>query len=98
MELELEDQFRILVSGYFGIQEMDEYGLKIYILEDIEDYIKNFLANNPISNFDYKMEAEQILNKLSTKRKLQDAMLVLNKIDGPLDLKLMIKEKLRNLS
>mgnify|MGYP004458491991 CR=1 FL=1 len=98
MKVDLEDQFKILVSGYFGIQEMDEYDLKVYVLKDIENYIIEFLENNPIDNFNYRNEAANILDTLSIKRKLQDAMLVLNKIDGPLDLKLLIKTKLRSLN
>lgn len=98
MKVDLEDQFKILVSGYFGIQEMDEYDLKVYVLKNIENYIIEFIENNPIDNFNYRNEAANILDTLSIKRKLQDAMLVLNKIDGPLDLKLLIKAKLRSLN
>ena len=40
--MELENEFRYLVGGYYGISEMDEYNLKIYVLKDIKDYIKEF--------------------------------------------------------
>ena len=31
----LEDEYRYLVGAYYGIIEMDEYDLKVYILQDI---------------------------------------------------------------
>ena len=33
----LEDQFKYFVSAYYGIIEMDDYDLKVYILKDIEN-------------------------------------------------------------
>lgn len=93
----LKDEFKLLVSGYFGITEMDEYKLKEYVLKDIEEYIKKFVALNPILDYDYKEEAERIKDKVSLKRKLQDSLLVLRKINGPLELILLIKEKLEEL-
>lgn len=91
------DEFKLLVGGYFGITEMDEYDLKVYVLKEIEEYIKNFLKNNPISNLDYKSIALEIQDKLPLKRKLQDSILTLHKIDGPLDLTLLVKKRLREL-
>ncbi len=93
--MELEDQFRYLVGGYYGVNLMDEYPLKEYILNDIENYIKNFIKTNPIDNFNYKEEASIIKENTSDKTKLQDALLVLNRIDGPMDLVFLIKKKLR---
>ena len=37
--MNLEDEFNYLVGGYFGVREMDNYDLKVYVLEDIENYI-----------------------------------------------------------
>ena len=36
--MDLKDEFKYLVGGYYGIREMDEYDLKIYVLKDIENY------------------------------------------------------------
>ena len=96
--MELENQFRYLVGGYFGVSLMDEYQLKEYILKDIEEYIRNFVEVNPIENFDYEYEAKLIKDNVSDRVKLQDALLVLNRIDGPMDLVFMIKEKLKKYS
>ena len=93
--MELEDQFRYLVGGYYGVSLMEEYELREYILKDIENYIRAFVKANPIDNFDYEEEAQSIKEKVSEKTKLQDALLVLNKMDGPMDLIFQIKNKLR---
>ena len=93
--MEVENQFRYLVGGYYGVSLMDEYSLKEYVLKDIENYIRNFIEVNPIDNFDYKEEALIIKDTVSERVKLQDALLVLNKMNGPMDLVLLIKEKLK---
>lgn len=96
--MELEDQFRYLVGGYFGVSLMDDYDLKEYVLKDIEKYIKSFVELNPIDDFNYLEEATIIKEKSSKKTKLQDALLVLNKINGSMDLVFLIKAKLKKYS
>lgn len=96
--MSIENEYKILVGAYFGIQEMDEYKLKEYVLKDLEEYIKSFLKLNPISNFDYQKEAEDIKDNLPLKRKLQDSLIALRKIEGHFDLNLMIKAKIRELN
>ena len=93
----LEDEFKLLVGGYFGVYEMDEYKLKEYVLSDIEKYIKNFITINPIPNYDYFSVAEEIKDKVTLKTKLQDSLLVLQKINGSLELILMIKGRIAEL-
>lgn len=93
----LEDEYRLLVSGYYGISEMYEYGSKEYILKEIEDYIRDFVKSYPLPSFDYRKEAENINDKLPLYRKLQDSILVLHKINGPMELILLVNEKLREL-
>lgn len=93
--MDLKDQFRYLVCGYYGIKLMDEYVLKEYILQDVEKYIKDFIEVNPIDNFDYLAEAEFIKDKVSNKNKLQDSLLVLNKVKAPMDLVLLVKQRLK---
>ena len=51
---ELENQFKLLVGGYFGVLELDNYDLKVYILKDIEEYIRNFIMVNTIPHYNYK--------------------------------------------
>ena len=93
--MELENQYRYLVGGYYGVCLIDEYPLKEYILKDIEDYIKNFIEVNPIANFNYEEEREKVKDLVSEKVKLQDALLVLNLIKGPMELVFLIKDRLK---
>ncbi len=93
--MELENQFRYLVGGYYGVELMDAYPLKEFILKDIENYIKDFIEINPIPDFSYKEEALKVKDTVTNKVKLQDALLVLNKIGGPMDLVFMIKKELK---
>ena len=93
--MELENQFRYLVGGYYGVSLMDDYTLKEYILKDIENYIRDFVEINPIDNFNYEEEALIIKDTVSERVKLQDALLVLNKMNGPMDLVFLIKQRLK---
>lgn len=96
--MDLKDQFKYFVSGYFGVREMDEYDLKVYVLKDIENYIKDFIEVNPIDNYEYKKVSEEIEKETPLKTKLQDALLVLNKINGPIELILLIKKKIKKIN
>lgn len=93
----LEDEFKYLVGGYYGVREMDNYDLKVYVLKDIEDYIKCFIKDNSILNFNYKKEAEKINDTMSLKTKLQDSLLVLNKMNASMDLIFLIKRRLEEI-
>lgn len=96
--MDLKDQFKYLVGGYYGITYMDEYPLKVYVLKDIENYIKDFIEINPIDNFNYKEEAIKYEEELSEITKLQDALLVLNKINASMELVLLVKKRLKRLN
>jgi len=93
--MKLEDTFRYLVGGYYGVNLIDEYPLKEYVLKDIENYIRDFVRVNPIDNFNYLEEANMIKDNVSDKRKLQDALLVLNLIKGDMELVFLIKSRLK---
>lgn len=93
--MELEDELRYLIGGYFGVELIDEYSIKEYILKDIDDYIKGFISANGLNDFDLEKEKESIKTKNDDKSKLQDALLTLNRIDGPMDLILLINRRLK---
>ena len=95
--MDLKDQFRYLVGGYFGITYMDEYPLKEFVLKDIENYIIDFIEINPIDNFDYYFESEKVKDEVSELVKLQDSLLVLNKINADMDLVLLVKRKIKSM-
>lgn len=95
--MKLEDQFRLLVGGYYGVTYLDEYDLKVYILKDIENYIRDFIEINPINNYDYLVEANKVEDELSLKTKLQDALIVLHKIKAPMEVVLLVKRRIKVL-
>lgn len=95
--MELKDQFRYLVGGYYGVTYMDEYPLKEFVLKDIENYIRDFIEINPIDDFDYKYEANLVLDNVSELVKLQDSLIVLNKIGADMELVLLVKNKIKSM-
>lgn len=91
----LEDTYKMLYSGYLGIREMDEYSSKEYILKEVDDYIKDYISQYNLNiNFE---EINDMLDKQDLIRKLQDAIIILNMIKGPLELTLLIRKKLKEL-
>lgn len=92
--MSLEDEYKILIGAYFGMMELDSYITKEYILEDLNKLITDFEKTN---NLDYINIKESYLKDINLKTKLQDLLLVLNKMDGPIDLIIMVKQKLNNL-
>lgn len=94
---DLVDQYRYLVGGYYGMCLMDEYPLKEFVLQDIKNYITDFIEINPIENFEYKKEANVVKDTYSDRVKLQDLLLVLNKINAKMEIVFLVKAKLREL-
>ena len=92
------DEFKCLVGAYLGVQNMDEYDLKVYILKDIEKYIKEFLETNKITNINYSEEKRKIDEELTLKTKLQDALIVLPKVKAPMELIFMIKLRIKKIN
>ena len=92
----LEDTYKMLYSGYLGIMEMDEYSSKEYVLKELEIYINEYIEQYKLNlNFS---SVNDILEKQDLIRKLQDALIVLNMIKGPLELILLIQNKINNLA
>lgn len=92
----LLEELRLYIGAYYGVDEMDEYGTKVYVLKEIEEYIKDFIRANPSLDCDYEKEREEIEN-LPLKRKLQDSLYLLHKMNAPFDLILLIKKRLKNI-
>ena len=95
--MDIKDTYKYLVGAYYGIQEMDNYSLKEYVLQDIQEYINNFIKENPIPNYDYEKERELINKELSLKTKLQDSLLVLPKVNASTELILLVKKRLKEI-
>ena len=93
----LKDTYRYLIGGYFGVEEMDEYKTKEYVLKDIKEYIDHFFFFF-IIDFDIEKEYEDVNKNVSLDTKLHDALLVLPKISAPIELTLLIKDKIKELN
>ncbi|MCX4249357.1 MAG: hypothetical protein OSJ65_06320 [Bacilli bacterium] len=93
--MKYDDRFKYLVGGYYGIKTMDEYESKLYILKDIEEYIINYCQND--TSIDYKSIADEIYENTSIKEKLQDSLILLHDIKGPIELIIMIKQKIKEI-
>ena len=77
--MKYDDRFKYLVGGYYGIKAMDEYSSKLYVLKDVENYIKRYVElSDP--TVDYKSIAEDIKVTASLKEKLQDSLILLQDI------------------
>lgn len=94
--MKYDDDFKYLVGGYYGIKTMDEYQSKLYVLKDVENYIRKYVEARD-NNVDYQSIAEEILETTSRREKLQDSLIVLNDIKGPIELVIMIKRKIKEL-
>lgn len=95
--MDLLDVYKYLIGGYYGVSLIDEYELKVYVLKDIEKYINDWLESNDLGDVDID-EINNEVNSLDEVEKLQDAMLVLHQIDGPLDLILIINQRIMKLN
>ena len=89
----LEEKLNLLVEAYYGLLEMDEYDLKEYELKRLKDEIDNFINEYNINNTNY----ESAKNNVSLRTKLQSLLIVLNKNNGPLELILLVKRRLKEI-
>ena len=92
----INEEYRLYLGAYYGVQAMDSYELKVYILKEIDDYIKNFLKMNTIDNIEE--EITYVKDNVDLKPKLQDSLILLNKINAPMELILLIKKRLKELN
>lgn len=92
--MNIEDEYKMLMGAYKGIEGLDEYILKEYALRDIRKYIDNFLDKNRIKNIN---EINEIVDKEPYITKLQDSLLLLNRINYKIDLILLVQNKIRDV-
>ena len=74
---------------------MDEYDLKVYVLKNIEDYRKAYIKENSLV-LDFAKE-DEIVDERTTKSKLQDTLIVLNKINASMEIIHLVKERLNKI-
>ncbi len=92
---EIINMYRMIVSAYYGMQMMDEYDLKVYVLKNIDDYRKSFIKENNLK-LDFAKE-EELVEERTTKSKLQDTLIVLNKINASMEIIHLVKERLNRI-
>ena len=95
--MDIKDTFRYMVGAYYGIQEMDTYELKEYVLKDIENYIKEFVDEYKEKEISFQKEAELVKEEVSLKTKLQDSLLILPKVKAPMELILLVKARIKQI-
>ena len=93
--ISLIDQYNLLCEAYYGIELIDEYSLKVYELKKVEELINNFKKNYKIDNFDYEKHFNYVKDNVSNKTKMQSSLIILNRSNGPLELILLIKKRLK---
>ena len=94
--MKYDDRFKYLVGGYFGIKTIDEFSSKLYILKEVENYIRKYVSMSD-ENINYKEIALEIEKNATLKEKLQDSLILLNDIKGPIELVIIIKRKLKEI-
>ena len=92
----LYDELNYLIGGYLGVRNMDSYSLKEYELKDIENYIKDYM-NTYLIDKDFEELLRDVDSELSLTTKLQDALLVIPKVNAPLELTLLIERRLKEM-
>ena len=91
--MNLEDQYKMLVEAYYGVVLIDEYELKEYILKDIEKLIENF--EEEYQEINHKKIKEYVKENVNDKTKLESSLIILNSMNAPMDLILLIKNRLQ---
>ena len=89
------DMLKIMIGAYYGIEEIDSYKTKEYVLIEIEKMINNFLEEHKdITNYN---ELDLEVSKLPSINKLQDSLILLNTMDVSFELVLLVKQKIQEL-
>ncbi len=94
--MKLEDTYRYMIAGRFGVELIEEYKLKEYILIEIDKYIDDFINTNDI-NFDIERVKEEVHDTYTDRVKLQDSLLILQSMNAPMELVFLVKAKLKEL-
>ena len=95
--MDFDDSYKYMRSGYYGIELLDEYKNKQYLLKDVNNYIKLYLEDNRIDGFDYDQLDREIERNNSEIDKLQDALILLNDMNAPMEVSILIRQKLSDL-
>ena len=92
-----KDTYRYLIGAYYGIREMDEYPIKEFVLKEVEEYIDDFCKANNLTQNTIEEEKIDVEKNVTLKVKLQDALLLLPKLENSTELYLLIKKRLKRI-
>ena len=95
--MKIDDPYKYMISGYYGIELLDEYKDKLYLLKDIKNYINDYLEDNRIDGFDYDKLNREIEKNTTEIEKLQDALILLNSMNAPMEASIIIRQKIAEL-
>ena len=95
--MKIDDPYKYMISGYYGIELLDEYKDKLYLLKDIKNYINDYLEDNRIDGFDYDKLNREIEKNTNEIEKLQDALILLNSMNAPMEASIIIRQKIAEL-
>ena len=91
------DEYKCLVESYYGIMSLDEYELKEYELKKIKKIMDDYSKCNNILDEKCKTIIENVKENSTLKRNLQSCLITYGSIEAPIDLILIIKNKLKSL-
>ena len=95
--IKYDDDIKYMVSGYLGIKSLDDYERKVYILRDARKFIDAYVEDSDFENFEFDKYCDYIDKEYTYLEHLQDALLLINSMNGPVDLILLIKPKIAKL-
>ena len=95
--IKYDDDIKYMVSGYLGIKSLDEYERKVYILRDARKFIDSYVEDSDFEDFVFDKYCDFIDKEYTYLEHLQDALLLINVMNGPVDLILLIKPKIARL-
>jgi hypothetical protein len=95
--IKYDDNIKYMVSGYLGIKSLDEYERKVYILRDARKFIDSYVEDSDFEDFVFDKYCDFIDKEYTYLEHLQDALLLINAMNGPVDLILLIKPKIARL-
>ena len=89
------NELKMYYGAYLGVMSMDNYKTKEYVLDTIQKEIDKFIEKNNMYYHDEVLEEAKTQSLITD---LQDSLIVLKRINASLELVIMIKEKVRELS
>ena len=96
-DIKYDDDIKYMVSGYLGIKSLDDYERKVYILRDARKFKDAYVEDRELADVEFDQYCDYIDKEYTYLEHLQDALLLINSMNGPVDLILLIKPKIAKL-